>query len=51
MASEDMALRPCGPSWAYCDGNCSKCYNNNLSYTTKTEATTQTYTTRTELDK
>jgi hypothetical protein len=38
MVSEDMALRPCGPSWAYCDGNCKDCYKNNLTYATSTEA-------------
>lgn len=38
MASEDMALRLCGPSWTYCDGNCMECHKNNLTYTTSTEA-------------
>lgn len=39
MASEDMALRPCGSSWAYCDGNCTECYNSKITYSTKTEVT------------
>jgi hypothetical protein len=38
MASEDMALRPCGSSWTYCDENCTECHKNNLTYTTSTEA-------------
>lgn len=38
MVSEDMTLRPCGSSWAYCDGNCTECHKNNLTYTTSTEA-------------
>ena len=37
MASEDMALRPCGPSWVYCDGNCNECSDNTLTYSTTTE--------------
>ena len=38
MASEDIALRPCGSSWAYCDGNCKECADNTLlTYSTTTE--------------
>ena len=37
MASEDMAIRKCGSSWEYCDGNCNECYNRALTYSTTTE--------------
>ena len=37
MTSEEMMLRPCGPSWSYCNGNCIECHKNNLTYTTSTE--------------
>ena len=35
--NNDMMIRQCGASWAYCDGNCSDCHNGSLTYTTSTE--------------
>ena len=43
MVSEDIIVRPCGPSWAYCDGNCAECCNNNLTYSTSTEVADEKY--------
>ena len=34
MAQE---IRPCGSGWACCDGNCSDCYKNRMTYTTTTD--------------
>lgn len=29
-------IRPCGISWAYCDGNCIKCNLDKIIYNTNT---------------
>ena len=31
-------IRPCGASYAYCNGNCAECKSNNTYATTSTEA-------------
>jgi len=30
----DYAMRPCGGSWAYCNGDCSQCPEADRTYTT-----------------
>ena len=40
----EQAIRPCGSSYAYCNGNCAECEANNTYATTSTEAVSSSTT-------
>ena len=37
MMQKDNAIRPCGASWAYCDGNCAGCTEKDFTTSNSTD--------------
>ena len=37
MNKDDMQIRSCNGDWKYCNGNCSKCDENRITITDKTQ--------------
>ena len=33
----EMQIRKCGEGWEYCNGDCSKCYKSNITYSSATD--------------
>lgn len=37
--SSGASMRKCGSSWAYCDGQCTRCFKNTITTTDRTRVT------------